>query len=213
MRAYDPDEATRSYGTADLAVVLIRNEGDPAIVQAEMAIVESECSAAERLDDELVEQWWSERNDVSALETLTAKGYVVDTMEVTAPWSVLASVYERVRSAILGVEHALVATAHQSHAYTDGACLYFTFAAKPPEDHRESFYVEAWNAATSAALAAGASLSHHHGVGLNRARFVRDALGPAYDVLADLKAMLDPRGVLNPGKLGLPDAFGEVAWP
>jgi FAD/FMN-containing dehydrogenase len=32
-------------------------------------------------------------------------------------------------------------------------------------------------------------------------------------VLVDLKRGLDPAGVLNPGKLGLPDPFGEVAWP
>ena len=62
-------------------------------------------------------------------------------------------------------------------------------------------------------LARGGALSHHHGVGLNRARFVRDALGPAFDVLVSLKQALDPNGILNPGKLGLPDPFGEVAWP
>ena len=33
------------------------------------------------------------------------------------------------------------------------------------------------------------------------------------DVLAALKAALDPRGILNPGKLGLPSPFGTVPWP
>jgi alkyldihydroxyacetonephosphate synthase len=58
-----------------------------------------------------------------------------------------------------------------------------------------------------AALARGAALSHHHGVGLNRARFLPDALGPAFEVLVALKTVLDPHGILNPGKLGLPDPF------
>ena len=62
-------------------------------------------------------------------------------------------------------------------------------------------------------LAAGGALSHHHGVGLNRARFVREALGEAFDVLAAVKAALDPNGILNPGKLALPDPFGDVGWP
>jgi alkyldihydroxyacetonephosphate synthase len=51
-------------------------------------------------------------------------------------------------------------------------------------------------------------------VGINRARFVRDALGPAFGVLAAAKAALDPRGILNPGKLGLDSPFGPApAWP
>ena len=51
------------------------------------------------------------------------------------------------------------------------------------------------------------------GVGLNRARFVADALGPAFDVLVAAKRALDPHGILNPGKLGLPSPFGPPPWP
>jgi alkyldihydroxyacetonephosphate synthase len=64
-----------------------------------------------------------------------------------------------------------------------------------------------YDAGMGAALAQGAALSHHHGVGLNRARFLPDALGTGFDMLVALKAALDPRGILNPGKLGLPDPF------
>ena len=106
-----------------------------------------------------------------------------------------------------------MASAHLSHSYSDGACLYFTFAGQTEPDEREAYYRAAWDAGTQAVLSAGGSLSHHHGVGLNRARFVREALGEAFDVLAAVKATLDPHGILNPGKLGLPDPFGEVAWP
>ena len=61
-------------------------------------------------------------------------------------------------------------------------------------------------------LAAGGALSHHHGVGLNRSRFVADALGPAFEVLVATKAALDPNGILNPGKLGLPSPFGPPGY-
>ena len=76
------------------------------------------------------------------------------------------------------------ATAHLSHSYPDGACLYFTFAATPPPGRGEATYVALWDAGTRAVLAAGGNLSHHHGVGLNRARFVAEALGRGLDVLA-----------------------------
>ena len=59
----------------------------------------------------------------------------------------------------------------------------------------------------------GAALSHHHGIGLNRGRYARAALGEAFGVLAATKAALDPHGILNPGKLGLPHPWGEPAWP
>src|ERR1019366_8858562 len=41
--------------------------------------------------------------------------------------------YGAVLGALGGVEGTLVASSHQSHAYTDGACLYFTFAGRPPD--------------------------------------------------------------------------------
>ena len=105
-------------------------------------------------------------------------------------------------------------SAHESHAYPDGACLYFTFAGHPPPDRRETFYRAVWDAGTRAVLARGGALSHHHGVGLNRARFVREALGEAFEVLVAAKHALDPNGILNPGKLGLPNPFGpSPAWP
>ena len=66
---------------------------------------------------------------------------------------------------------------------------------------------------TRAILAAGGNLSHHHGVGLNRARFMREAHGAAFDSIVAIKQALDPNGILNPGKLGLPSPFGEVRFP
>ena len=121
--------------------------------------------------------------------------------------------FDRTRSALLGVPHAVAATCHLSHSYLDGACLYFTFAATPPPDEIESTYIALWDAGQRAVLASGGNLSHHHGIGINRARFVAEALGPAHGVLVALKAALDPNGILNPGKLGLPSPFGPVPWP
>jgi alkyldihydroxyacetonephosphate synthase len=213
LRLYDPIEATRNHGIDGACVLLVLDEADDALLAATAAIVTSECGTAPTLDAMLLDTWLEHRNDVSALHVLTAQGIVVDTMEVAAPWARLAGVYEATVAALTAHPHCLVASAHLSHSYTDGACLYLTFAALPPADEIDATYVGMWDAGTSAALANGASLSHHHGVGLNRARFVADALGPAAGVLAKVKDALDPLGVLNPGKLGLSSPFGEVKWP
>jgi alkyldihydroxyacetonephosphate synthase len=216
VRLYDAIEADRSYQTGpDRNVLLVMDEGDPIVVDATLALVAEECAAAEILDVQLVERWFGHRNDVSALEALIRRDYVVDTMEIAAEWARCAEIYEAATSAIRAVPGALVASAHQSHSYSDGACLYFTFAGQPGTEPgaKDAFYTAAWEAGTRAVLEHGGALSHHHGVGLNRSRFVRDALGEAYDVLAAVKQTLDPNGILNPGKLGLPDPWGDPGWP
>jgi alkyldihydroxyacetonephosphate synthase len=218
LRVYDSIEADRSYQTGDRAVLLVMDEGDPAVVDAAMAVTERVCSAAEPLDEQLVERWLGHRNEVSALEALIGKGYVVDTMEISAPWSRLDDIYSAATGALRAVPGTLSASAHQSHAYPDGACLYFTFAAKVDEDSggtaaRDRTYAQLWDAGQRAVLEAGGTLSHHHGVGLNRSRFTAEALGAAHGVLQSVKDALDPNGILNPGKLGLRSPFGEVTYP
>jgi alkyldihydroxyacetonephosphate synthase len=213
LRLYDAIEGDRNFKTGNANVLLALDEGDAHIVEATRRIVDEECSITDPLDVGLVEQWMGHRNDVSALEALISRGFVVDTMEIAASWRALPDVYERATAAILAVEHTMVASAHQSHSYTDGGCLYFTFAGKPPAGERESYYRAAWDAGQRAVLAAGGALSHHHGIGLNRGRFVADALGTGFGVLQSVKDALDPNGILNPGKLGLASPFGAVPWP
>jgi len=218
LRVYDPVEADRSYQTGDRAVLLVMDEGDPVVVDASMTVVEQECAGAEPLDAGLVDRWLSHRNEVSALEALIGKGYVVDTMEISAPWSCLDAIYTAATETLRAVPGTLAASAHQSHAYPDGACLYFTFAGKVDETgegtaERDRLYTQLWDAGQRAVLAAGGTLSHHHGVGLNRSRFTAEALGAGHAVLQSVKDALDPNGILNPGKLGLRSPFGEVGYP
>jgi alkyldihydroxyacetonephosphate synthase len=236
LRLYDPTESARSFDLADTNVLIVLDEADPALVDATLAVVDSECTGAERLADALVDRWLDHRNDVSALAPLWRGGIVVDTVEVAARWATLPALSRAVLDALGSLDGTLVASCHQSHAYPDGACLYFTFAGRPP-DHGagngagndadeadeadqaatrtwvETYYRRAWDEVTEATMAAGAAISHHHGIGLNRARFLPDALQGGFAVLADVKKALDPRSILNPGKLGLPSPFGDVPWP
>jgi alkyldihydroxyacetonephosphate synthase len=221
LRLYDAVEANRSYQTGELAVLLVLDEGDASIVDGTLEVVAEECEEGLPLDTDLVTRWMGHRNDVSQLEKLIGGGLVVDTMEITGPWRALPDIYRAAVAAIGDVPGTLAASAHQSHAYADGACLYFTFAGKPdPADPlaKAAYYRAAWDAGTNAVLARGGSLSHHHGVGINRARFMPNALGAAHGVLGAIKGALDPNGILNPGKLGLsspfgPNPFAGTDWP
>ncbi|NND74369.1 MAG: FAD-binding oxidoreductase [Ilumatobacter sp.] len=216
LRLYDAPESARGRGgDGTNCVLLVLDEGDALLVDATMAIVDESCTTAGATpaDVELVEEWMQHRNDTSALQSLTHKGFVVDTMEIAAPWSALDAIFDATRDAMMAVEHARAATCHLSHSYADGACLYFTFAATPPADEIESTYVALWDAGTRAVLANGGNLSHHHGIGINRGRFMAEALGTAFATLEQIKRTLDPNGILNPGKLGFPSPFGPAPWP
>ena len=212
LRLYDPAEADRTYKTGGRALLLVLDEGDGTLVDTTMELVAEGCREAHQEDVAHVAHWIERRNDVAVLEALISRGYVVDTMEVVGRWRDLPAIYAATITALNGVEGTVSASAHQSHSYPDGGCLYFTFAAKVEPDDRDRYYRAAWDAGTLAVLASGGALSHHHGVGLNRSRFVQQALGPAFAVLAATKAALDPQGILNPGKLGLPSPFGPSGY-
>jgi len=210
LRLYDEAESSRNFDLTTTVLVVL-DEGDGGLVDATMAVVSDVCSGAAVLDAALVAAWLEHRNDTSALGALVSRGVLVDTVEVAAAWRELPRLYEAAIAALRAEPTVIAASAHQSHAYGDGACLYFTWAARPQDD---AVYVRAWDAVTTATLAHGGAISHHHGIGLNRGRWLEPALGAgAFGVLRALKSALDPAGILNPGKLGLPSPFGSAPWP
>jgi alkyldihydroxyacetonephosphate synthase len=53
----------------------------------------------------------------------------------------------------------------------------------------------------AAALDAGATLAHHHGVGRSKAPWLGTQLGDSIEVVRALMRAFDPSGILNPGNL------------
>jgi alkyldihydroxyacetonephosphate synthase len=215
LRLYDEVEARRSFEVDSGAVLIVLDEGDPAVIDAVLDVVIDECADADQVGDVLVERWLEHRNVLPPLESLVRAGIMADTIEIAAAWSALPAIYRGVLDALTAVEGTIAASAHQSHAYTDGACLYFTFAGRPAGSGQtgiEDYYRQAWDAVMRTTTRAGGALSHHHGIGINRGRYMADFLGGGFGVLMAVKAALDPHGILNPGKLGLPSPFGAAPW-
>ncbi len=217
VRLYDPTESQRGFDSVEGSILVAVDEGDEVIVDAAMQVLSEECKTGEPLDVAVVERWFANRNDVSALESVVRAGIVADTIEISAPWTSLPSIYEGALAGLRETPGIIAASAHESHAYLEGACLYFTFAGRGPDPAddawAEAFYRQCWRCVLSATSAHGGSISHHHGIGLVRGPYLADALGAGFGVLRSLKTVLDPRGILNPGKLGLPSAFGASPWP
>lgn len=150
--------------------------------------------------------WLEHRYGVSfKASRLYASGAFVDTMEVATTWDRLEGLYKAVVRAI--APHALV-MAHFSHAYREGCSIYFTFATYRRDVKRaEHAYGQIWNAALEAAQSAGATASHHHGVGILKKHAMPEEHGEMLSVWRALKDTLDPKGTMNPGKL-FPDQAG-----
>jgi alkyldihydroxyacetonephosphate synthase len=94
---------------------------------------------------------------------------------------------------------------HVSHAYADGASLYFTFLTRA----RTGEELDQWRAAKSAAceaiVATEGTITHHHAVGRDHAPYMRAEVGElGLEAIRAVKERLDPGGIMNPGKL-LPD--------
>ncbi len=61
-------------------------------------------------------------------------------------------------------------------------------------------------------LELGGTISAQHGTGIARTPWVAKQYGPAYSVFRELKAIFDPRHILNPGKIVGPDP-AIPPWP
>jgi alkyldihydroxyacetonephosphate synthase len=138
---------------------------------------------------------------------LLDRGVAADVSETSMPWSRLTPVYDAVTAAgqaafaELGVRGYLMC--HLSHSYHGGACLYFTFAFQPtPDSDMIGEYDVVKSAIQQAFVDNGATLSHHHAVGTEHARWLeQDISAPGVVMLEALFAGTDPGGNLNPGKI------------
>jgi alkyldihydroxyacetonephosphate synthase len=152
--------------------------------------------------------WWEHRNDAVALyqqimgpERAFGTGVVVDTMEVAGLWSAVPELYTGISGALAA--HAEAVGCHLSHLYPSGSSLYFTFLIRGTDDRdAEARYLAAWDQAVRSCAAAGGTLTHHHGVGRLKSRFLATELGETgVGMVRRIKAALDPEGILNPGVL------------
>jgi alkyldihydroxyacetonephosphate synthase len=139
-------------------------------------------------------------------DTLMDMGAMVETLETSHAWSSLARLHEAVggaiRDSLAGQGTPGLAFCHLSHAYADGASLYFTFIARARQGEEVDQWRQVKKAACEAIVAHGGTITHHHAVGRDHAPYMEAEVGTlGLDVLRAAKDRLDPTGIMNPGKL------------
>lgn len=138
-------------------------------------------------------------------DSLLDAGALAETLETAAYWSRLPALYTAVRDALTGTLTEAgtppLVMCHISHVYENGASLYFTVVSAQGDD-AVAHWTRAKHAANEAILAAGGTITHHHGVGTDhRDWYVREAGPLGVEALRAVKRSLDPAGLLNPGVL------------
>ncbi|MGE5450074.1 MAG: FAD-binding oxidoreductase, partial [Methanomassiliicoccales archaeon] len=209
VRIYDAGETEHHFkevaAAAGRCMLVLVMEGIPELVAVENLISERECLKAGGVDcgAEPVAHWFSTRFNVSLSSILIQHKAIVDTIEIAATWKTIASLYKQLMIGIKAVPGTMLVGGHFSHVYSDGACLYMTVVGMPPGDTDE-YYRQIWDTAMTITHAGGGTISHHHGIGLNRARFMSLEHGKVgMELLSKLKQAIDPGNIMNPGKLGL----------
>lgn len=204
LRLYDPEDSL-FQGLDDGCLLVGAAAGPAPVAEAEAAVMAGVVAGAggEPLGEDPWERWLRHRFDLSAdrlRDMLEGDGAFMDTIEVAASWTALPRVYEEIKAA-LG-RHGL-AMCHFSHAYPQGCCAYFTFAGSADDEAgAERAYTEAWRSAMESALAGGATITHHHGVGQARSPWVRRELSGWWHVWELVRGALDPEARMNPHALG-----------
>jgi alkyldihydroxyacetonephosphate synthase len=138
---------------------------------------------------------------------LLDRGALGDVSETAAPWSALGEVYDNAMAAARGRFDALgvkgYIMSHLSHSYHGGACLYFTFAFRPdPARDALADYDAIKTAIQQSFVDSGATLSHHHAVGVEHAPWLEeDISAPGVAMVRALFDAVDPGANLNPGKI------------
>jgi alkyldihydroxyacetonephosphate synthase len=135
-------------------------------------------------------------NDPYMRDTVHDYGIVMDTMECTVNWSNMSRVHAEVRAYCKSRPNTVCLT-HLSHAYPQGANLYWIFITmvSDPEEFKQ------YHAGILDAIQrSGATMSHHHGIGKMFAPWLEGSLGRnEYAVLRALKNHFDPNNIMNPG--------------
>jgi alkyldihydroxyacetonephosphate synthase len=140
--------------------------------------------------------------------TLWEAGYASDTLETATDWTrlpeVARSVAQALRRGLDDEGERVHVFSHLSHMYPSGSSLYVTYLYRIATD--PDVTLERWRtlktAASEAIVAAGGTISHHHGVGVDHAAYLaaeKGELGMA--ALRSAIRTFDPDGVMHPGVL------------
>jgi len=175
-------------------------DGDPSIVDAEehLALEEIQRHGGTDLGLEMGEVFMATR--FNYFRSRKDPNYFTDVITTCTSFSKLESIYWDLRRLYerLGVYWSH----HIPHFNAKGASLYNIYRVPTTEEGIE-LCERIRREGLDIVLGYGATIEHHHEIGIHLAQYVRAELGVGLDVLQAIKDGLDPDNIMNPGKICL----------
>ncbi|GBF78478.1 FAD-binding oxidoreductase [Paenibacillus sp. 598K] len=183
------------------AILLIEQDGEPELVERDIARIEEICRSEQADRVEVAE------DAAQALKLLTARRSAFTALARLRPTTILEdATVPRSKIADMVLEINRIAAKHNVNICTFGHAgdgnlhpTATTDARDVEEIHRVE---EAFAEIFEAAIALGGTITGEHGVGIVKAPYLEWKVGaPGIALMQGIKATFDPHHLLNPGKL------------
>jgi alkyldihydroxyacetonephosphate synthase len=159
------------------------------------------------LGNSIGDTWSKDKYNIPYLrDYVMDRGVMCDVAETATTWAEVVPLYDKTIAAVNARfsqdRGAGFIGCHISHSYETGACLYFTYAAAQQAGSEREQYYSYKNLITDVFMRNSATLTHHHAVGVEHMPWLEAEISPTgLRALSALKRELDPKSILNPGKL------------
>ncbi|MCB9032864.1 MAG: FAD-binding oxidoreductase [Chitinophagales bacterium] len=153
------------------------------------------------------ENWAANRFKTPYLrDTFVEHAVYIDTMETLIHWNDVLKLHQELTSKLEKSKafnkNKGLFLAHISHIYANAACMYFTLITPMHKGSEIEQWQEIKNLVTDTIKRNNGSVSHHHSVGYDHQKWYLQYSDPiGLDILRSIKNKIDPKNILNPGKL------------
>ena len=154
------------------------------------------------------QSWSREKYNVPYLRDFVMdRGVLCDVAETATSWSNVVALHRKTIDAVEDMFREEQGSfgmigCHISHTYESGASLYFTYGAEQERGQELQQYRRYKQRITDLFVENSGTLTHHHGVGSEHLPWMQQEISETgVRALGALKRELDPKNIMNPGKL------------
>ena len=187
--------------TKEGVLILLQSDGNPAAVEAETEQILEICrqngateTRVAKTDEEAAKLWQARSAGFAVVYSVAP---TVVTEDVTVPRDKIAPFLKKLEE--ISTEYDMPIRV-QGHAGDGNLHPSVTTDINNKEHFSKAMRVV--DELIEAALSLGGALSGEHGIGLEKKRFLKQALDPkAIDIMKGIKNLVDPNNIMNPSKI------------